>query len=108
MTLEWPEGPEKWRQTRVAVGVSRHSNYYVKHDGKIFVFKDLKEGSKVLGLTDGKWQVVGRITYGTIFIGGPSEQSYEEWCRSPEGRAKLEADIQNFHNFRKELLALGR
>jgi hypothetical protein len=92
MTLEWPEGPGKWRQTQVVVALSRRNNNFVKYQDQVYVFKKREEGEKVLSKIDGKWQVVGRITFGTIFIGGSEELSYGEWIRTPEGKAKLEAN----------------
>ncbi len=96
--IEWPAegGAGYYRETRVDVGFSRRGNHYCQFQGQVFVWKEQKIGEPVLSKVDGKWQAVGRVSIGGLFIGPPEVQSYAEWCRTPEGKAKLEADFQLF------------
>lgn len=67
--LEWKDG-DFWRYVNLQLQTSRNNNYFVKHDGEVYVFTDLKEGRPVVKKVNGKWVQVGRITrYGVIFIG---------------------------------------
>jgi hypothetical protein len=89
VTVEVPNGPKAWKQFTTTAAVSRHGNYFFKHDGKPFVFRDLKHGCKVVTTNDqGKWVVCGRISHGTVFLGGPRDQSSAEYNRTPEGIAE--------------------
>lgn len=81
--LEWLEG-EVWKAVELKVTQSRRDNLFVKHDGVPYVFKDTKEGTKVLKLKDGKWVEAGRLTrYHTIFIG--EGKSYSEYVDEQYG-----------------------
>lgn len=67
--LEYRDG-EVWRQASVEVSYSRNNNYCFKHNGQIFVYPLLKEGTEVVTKTaEGKWIRAGRITKGSIFLG---------------------------------------
>jgi hypothetical protein len=68
-TIEWKDG-DVWRQAKVEVKYSRNNNYCFKHDGAVYVFPLLKEGTDVVCKTaEGKWIPAGRITRGGIFLG---------------------------------------
>lgn len=95
VNLEWPaevreDGSRAWNRVKAPIRYSKRGNMFVKHDGKIFVFENMKEGTPVVRHVDGQWREVGRIVYYTVFLGGKEEQSYEEYLRSPEGRAAAE------------------
>ena len=67
--LEYRDG-EVWRQSTVEIGYSRNKNYWFKHNGAVFVYPLLKEGTEVVTKTaDGKWVKAGRVTRGCIFLG---------------------------------------
>ena len=67
--LEWKNG-EVWKQVDLELRTSRNNNYFVKHNGEVYVFANLKEGQPVVKKINGKWAPVGRITkYSVIYIG---------------------------------------
>jgi hypothetical protein len=67
--IEWKEN-DCWKQVDVQVGYSRNNNCYFKHNGTVFVFSSLKEGTEVVTKTaEGKWIKAGRVTRGGIFLG---------------------------------------
>jgi hypothetical protein len=49
-TLEFLTGDKTWRNIQVAVSLSRNGNNVAKHDGKIYVWKNMKESEQVLSL----------------------------------------------------------
>ena len=67
--IEWPEGPDRYRETSVEVGFSKRGNHYCKFQGQVFVWREQKIGEPVLSKVDGKWKAVGRVTGGGLFIG---------------------------------------
>lgn len=80
--IEWQEG-QVWRSVMVQVAVSRNGNYTFKRDGKVYVFKEKREGEQVLALDCGKWVKTGRMTRSGIFLG--EGISSDEYYRTPEG-----------------------
>ena len=98
--LEFPLGNGEYSQTKVTVQTSRNGNLYVKHNGVVYVFTDPKTGTPVMQKINGKWATVGRMAPFTIFIGEPDQLTYDEYKQTPEGKAKIE---ENFNNFMKDL-----
>jgi len=68
ITIEWKDGVA-WKQSSVEIKCTRNNNLMCEHDGQILVFPSLKDGAEVVGLENGKWVKVGRITRGLIFLG---------------------------------------
>jgi len=103
-TIEFPDGPSKWLQYKVKYFYSKRGNFYAKlarensDKEEIYVWKRFEDGTPVLTLKDGKWVQAGRVVYGTVFIGGKDELSYEEYLRSPEG---IEASKQLLKSLRR-------
>jgi len=74
--LEWKEG-SFWKYVDCNIQSTRNNNLMAKSGGVPYVFRDLKEGTAVVKLQEGKWIRVGRVTkYQTIFLG--EGLSYEE------------------------------
>ena len=86
--VEWKKG-DKWIYAKVALNYSKRGNYFVKHNGKVFVFKNLRNGTPVLTKTNNGWKIVGRIVDGVVFIGSKDELSFEEYIRTPEGERQI-------------------
>ena len=68
----------------------------------------MKEGEQVLGLVNGKWVKVGRITHGTVFIGTPYEMSYSEYLYSDEGMKESKRMLDGLINRARDLNAAVR
>ena len=69
MLIEWKDGAA-WKQSSVEIKCTRNNNLMCEHDGQILVFQNLREGAEVVGLENGKWVRVGRVTRaGLIFLG---------------------------------------
>jgi len=66
--IEWRDG-NAWKQAHSEIKCTRNSNLSCEHNGQILVFPSLKEGAEVVGLENGKWVKVGRVTRGLIFLG---------------------------------------
>jgi hypothetical protein len=96
--IEWPEESGRFRETRVAVGFSRLGNYYATFEGKVFVWNKQAVGEVVISKVNGEWRPVGRVTINGLFIGPATELCYAEWSRTSQGKAKLEADFQQFRS----------
>lgn len=96
--IEWPEGPGKFRETRVDVGFSRLGNHYATFEGKVFVWSRQEVGEVVISKVNGEWRPVGRVTINGLFIGPATELTYAEWSRTPQGKAKIERDFQLFRS----------
>jgi hypothetical protein len=105
MTLEFPVGPQKWRTIQVEVHLSRKNNYFVKHGDEVFVFAQNRNGEKILGRVNGKWQIVGRVVFGTLFVGNADQLSHDEWLRTPEG---IKQTVLEFEDFKQSLLTFRR
>jgi len=76
VTLQWKDG-DVWREVKCELRYSRNGNMFVKHDGKVYVFPNLKEDNDVVTKIDGKWEKAGRVTSGVIFLG--EGESYREY-----------------------------
>jgi hypothetical protein len=82
--IEWRDG-NAWKQAQTELLHTRNNNCAAKHDGGILVFPNLREGSEVVGLENGKWIKAGRVTRtGLIFLG--------------EGLSYSETNEQKFRN----------
>ncbi len=105
IVLEWPSTIQDkvWRTIKVDEHFSAKGNNFVKYDGKVYVYKDRRIGTVVLGQKDvvegkgdeGKivkrWVEVGRIDIsGKIFLGSKDQMSYSEYSRTPEALANAE------------------
>jgi hypothetical protein len=90
--IEWKDGAV-WRSVSVNVAMSRKGNWFFKHDGKVYVFKEKRQGEQVLVLENGKWVKAGRITRGDIFLG--QGLSYGEFCLTPEGLRSGQEALRN-------------
>lgn len=78
VTIERKDG-NAWKQANAELKHTRNNNLSCQYDGQILVFPNLHEGSKVVGLENGKWAKVGRVTRtGLIFLG--ESPSYSEQC----------------------------
>jgi len=104
-TLEFLTGVKTWQTVRVQVSYSRNGNNVAKYDGKIYVWKTMREGEKVLSLVDKKWVKVGRVTHGSVFIGSELEMSYSEYLYSPEGMAESKRMFEGLVNRARNLNA---
>ena len=102
VTIEWPgQEPKTWRQIKVDEHHSQRDNCFVKHDGKVYVYKSRRVGTPVLSQVDGKWTEVGRIDISChIFLGGKDELSYSEYSRTPEALEQAEKWMENWRNER--------
>ncbi len=98
-------GEKTWRNVQVPVSLSRNGNNVAKYDGKIYVWKNMKEGEQVLSLVGKKWVKAGRITHGTVFIGSPYEMSYSEYLYSDEGMKESKRMLDGLINRARELNA---
>ena len=105
VTLEWLTGEKTWQTVRVNVSYSRNGNNVAKYDGKIYVWKNMKEGEQVLSLVNEKWVKVGRITHGTVFIGSAYEMSYSEYLYSDEGMKESQRMLNGLINRARDLNA---
>jgi hypothetical protein len=88
--IEWKDG-EVWRQASVDVKYSRNSNLYFQHNGAVYAFRLLKEGSEVvMKNSQGRWVKAGRITRDCIFLGnGLSWSETNELKFKNEQRAEM-------------------
>jgi hypothetical protein len=78
IVIEWKDGAA-WKQSSADVKCTRNNNLMTQHDGQILVFASLREGCEVVGLENGKWVKVGRVTrQGIVFLG--QGLSYSEQC----------------------------
>lgn len=104
-TLEFLTGEKTWRNIQVPKTLSRNGNNVAKYDGKIYVWKNMKEGEQVLSLVNKKWVKAGRITHGTVFIGSPYELSYSEYLYSDEGMKESKRILDSLTHRARELNA---
>lgn len=104
-TLEFLTGNKTWRNVQVQVSLSHNGNNVAKHDGKIYVWKNQKEGEQVLSLVNKRWVKVGRITHGSVFIGSPYEMSYSEYLYSEEGMKESKRILDSLTNRARNLNA---
>lgn len=104
-TLEFLTGEKTWRNIQVPAAFSRNGNNVAKHDGKIYIWKNMKEGEQVLSLVGKKWVKAGRITHGTVFIGSPYEMSYSEYLYSDEGMKESKRMLDGLMNRARDLNA---
>ena len=102
-TLEFLTGEKTWRNIQVSVNLSRNGNNVAKYDGKIYVWKNMKEGEQVLSLVNKKWVKAGRITHGTVFIGSSYEMSYSEYLYSDEGMKESKRMLDGLINRARDL-----
>ena len=66
--VEYKDG-EVWRQVNVEVAYSHNNNYWFKHNGVVYVFPLLKEGTEVVMKSGKNWIKVGRVARSCIFLG---------------------------------------
>lgn len=85
---------QTWRSVTVDVHVSLKGNFTFKHDGRVYVFRQKKEGEEVRVLENGKWLKAGRIAHGDVFL-GPGI-SYDEYVATPEGMKNVKAALESF------------
>jgi len=104
-TLEFLTDEKTWRNIRVEVSFSRNGNNVAKYGGKIYVWKNMREGEQVLSLVNKKWVKVGRVTHGTVFIGTAYEMSYSEYLYSPEGMKESKHMLEGLINRARNLNA---
>jgi hypothetical protein len=104
-TLEFLTGDKTWRNVQVQISLSRNGNNVAKYDGKIYVWKNMKESEQVLSLVGKKWVKAGRITHGTVFIGSPYEMSYSEYLYSDEGMKESKRILDALTNRARDLNA---
>ena len=93
--VEWQDG-QVWRSVRVKLTFSRNGNWTFKHDSKIYVFREKREGEEVLVLDSGKWIRAGRVARNCIFLG--EGISSDEYYQTPEG---MEAALKALQTFLK-------
>ncbi|MEA2089185.1 MAG: hypothetical protein U9O89_00270 [Thermoproteota archaeon] len=88
LTLEFPvEDRQCWRQFEKKERISQKGNRYVKHKGKIYVYRKRKPGAQIVSVVNGEWKVVGRVDCGFhLFIGAEDQLSYHQWQQTPEAR----------------------
>jgi hypothetical protein len=91
--VEWQDG-QVWRSVTVKLSLSRRGNYTFKHDGKVYVYHQNREGADVLVLDSGKWVKAGRVARSCIFLG--EGMSSDEYARTPEGIEAAERALQSF------------
>jgi hypothetical protein len=91
--IEWQDG-QVWRSVIVDLGLSRHGNWTFKHSGKVYVFKEKREGEQVLVLEDGQWVKAARVARDCIFL-GPGMSS-REYYATLEGRRSVQELFNNF------------
>ena len=103
--LEFLTGDKTWRNIQVPKTLSRNGNNVAKYDGKIYVWKNMKESEQVLSLVNKKWVKAGRITHGTVFIGSPYEMSYSEYLCSDEGIKESKRMLDGLMNRARDLNA---
>ncbi len=96
--VEWRDA-EVWRSLSVDVKTSRRGNFTFKHAGRVYVFRQKRDGEEVLALENGKWVKTGRITRGDIFL-GPGI-SYDEYVSTPEGMKNVKAALESFLSDRR-------
>ena len=104
-TLEFLTGDKTWRNIQVPKTLSHNGNNVAKYDGKIYVWKNMKEGETVLTLVGKKWVKAGRITHETVFIGSSYEMSYSEYLYSDEGMKESKRILDALTNHARELNA---
>jgi hypothetical protein len=73
--LEWKDG-DAWKQAKIEGAISRNNNMWIRHNGLVYVYANLKEGVKVVAKVGDKWVQAGRVTRGIIFLG--EGRSYSE------------------------------
>lgn len=95
--VEWKDG-DLWRSVMVQIALSRRGNWTFKHDGKVYVFKEKKEGQEVLVLDAGKWARVGRVTRQCVFLG--EGVSSDEYYQTPQGMKEAQEAFGKFLNDR--------
>ncbi len=83
-----------WRSVMVQVALSRSGNYTFKRGGRVYVFKEKREGEQVLVLDCGEWVKAGRMTRSGIFLG--EGIGSDEYYRTPEGIKDAKEALQSF------------
>lgn len=100
--LEWKDG-QVWRHVDLDVSNTANGNMKLKHDNKVYVFKNLAQGTPVVTPIDGSWKKVGRIAlHGIVFIG--EGQSYDEVLYSPAGMEASRKLLENLRTDKRERL----
>jgi hypothetical protein len=97
--IEWHD-EELWRAVMVQLSFSSHGNWTFKHDGRVYVFKEKRQGEEVLVLESGKWVKAGRVTRNCVFL-GPGISS-DEFYQTPEGMKSAKAAFDSFLAQKKE------
>jgi hypothetical protein len=64
----------------------------------------MREGEAVLKLVGKKWVKVGRVSFGTVFIGKTDELSYAEYSRTPEAVEASRRVLQSFYKSKAEAI----
>jgi hypothetical protein len=90
--VEWQEG-QVWRTVLVGPAFSRNGNWTFKLDGKVFVFKEKRQGETVLMLDSGRWVRAGRVSRSSIFLG--EGISSDEYYQTPEGMKDAEKALRS-------------
>jgi hypothetical protein len=91
--VEWCRG-DAWYSVMVQLAFSRNGNWTFKHNGRVYVFRQKKEGEEVLVFTNGSWVKVGRTTRDGVFLG--EGLSYGEFCSTPEGMKSAKEALESF------------
>jgi hypothetical protein len=97
INVERQKDAETWQSYTVKVGASRAGNNYCNLNGRVFVWKQFREGEPVLEKVDGHWKKVGRITWGDIFLG--EGMSHYEYTQIPKGRERA---LENLRQIREQ------
>lgn len=64
----------------------------------------MREGIEVLKLVGKTWVKVGRVTFGTVFIGKTNELSYSEYSRTPEAVEASRKFLQSLYKSKAEAI----
>ena len=93
--LEFFEEDGKWIRYEASYSRSRQGNFYIKHEGKVYVFKNFENGTPVLTKNGDGWEKVGRISHHYVFVGPDDKPSYYDWLESPEGEEATRRFLQS-------------
>lgn len=77
--LQWIEGDIIYKTVQLPLKTSRYGNLYVEHNGRVYVFQDMKHGRLVVTKNGSdKWQLAGRISHILVFLGSDTEPSWPD------------------------------
>jgi hypothetical protein len=91
--IEIQTSPSTWRTFKTKIEATRNNNIKFRHNGHIYVLKELRKNTPVYVIEGEKWVQAGRVTHGRILLG--EGESYEE-CMEKQPRVDLANQLREF------------